>query len=216
MKETVSQKLAKRKPRQHRAQHKVELILEAAVRLLAKGGLAALTTNAVAETAGVSIGTLYQYFANKEAILDALADRELAEQSERVLIAMQEPGAISEEDRVTRIVHAVMSSYGGRRQVHRLVAEHSLHLGAIRLAPLIEQLIGLMTAASRPWDSGDAAPTSHADAFVLTNAFAGVLRAMILWDDSSTPPQEEVEEALVRLVLNFADSQATRAISAIV
>lgn len=214
MKETVSQKLAKRQPRQERAQHKVELILEAAVRLLAKGGLAALNTNAVAETAGVSIGTLYQYFANKEAILDALADRELAEQSERVLVAMQEPGAIAGEDRVTRIVRAVMSSYGGRRQVHRLVAEHSLHRGAGRLAPLIEQLIGLMTAAGRPSSSGNTVPISHADAFVLTNAFAGVLRAMILWDDASAPPQEEIEESLVRLVLNFADGQAKQPISA--
>jgi DNA-binding transcriptional regulator YbjK len=68
VKDEKIQRLAPRQPRQERARHKVALILEAAMRLLGKGGAAALTTNAVAETAGVSIGTLYQYFANKEAI----------------------------------------------------------------------------------------------------------------------------------------------------
>ena len=43
---------------QTRAKHKVQLILEAAMQLMEKGGMSLLTTNAVAETAGVSIGTL--------------------------------------------------------------------------------------------------------------------------------------------------------------
>ncbi len=91
MKETQTQLLTVRKPRQPRARHKVELILEAAIRLLDKGGLPMLTTNAVADTAGVSIGTIYQYFPNKEAILEALADREIAVLSARVLAVLDAP-----------------------------------------------------------------------------------------------------------------------------
>ena len=64
--------LERRKPRQARSQHKVELMLEAAMRLLAESDVGALTTNAVAAKAGVSIGTLYQYFAHRDAIIDAL------------------------------------------------------------------------------------------------------------------------------------------------
>lgn len=67
----------RRAPCQARALHKVELILEAATRLLDAGDLSILATNAVAERAGVSIGTLYPYFKDKQAILDALALREL-------------------------------------------------------------------------------------------------------------------------------------------
>jgi AcrR family transcriptional regulator len=204
MKDPKVQKLMPRKPRQQRAQVKVELILEAAMRLLAKGGLAALTTNAVAETAGVSIGTLYQYFANKEAILDALAERETAELSERVLAALTAPGEIPPDARIAAIIGAVASGYGGRQQVHRLVMEHSLHRGAGRLGPLLEQLVAFLTSYGPPDGDGRDPPFSHAEAFVLTNAFAGVMRAMILGEGMAVPAQKEIEAALARMIIAFA------------
>lgn len=67
----------RRRPRQARAQATVDSILEAAVQVLQRSGAGGLNTNAVAERAGVSIGTLYQYFPDKEAILIAIARREL-------------------------------------------------------------------------------------------------------------------------------------------
>src|ERR1700749_3335085 len=79
-----------RLPRQARSRHKVQLIFEATIRLLERDGLAALNTNAIAAAAGVSIGTLYQFFPNKEAILDGLADREVAAMSERVADVMRD------------------------------------------------------------------------------------------------------------------------------
>ena len=67
---TASKSLSPRKrPRQTRAVATVEAILEAAAHILEAGGLAAFNTNAIAEKAGVSIGSLYQYFPTKEAIL---------------------------------------------------------------------------------------------------------------------------------------------------
>jgi AcrR family transcriptional regulator len=204
MKAADSQKLASRKPSQERARHKVELILEAAIRLLDKGGLALLTTNAVAETAGVSVGTLYQYFRNKEAILDALADREMAALSERVLSVLGDPSSILPQERVGRIVRAVTSSYGERRRVHRLIIEYSLSRGGSRHKPPIERIVTLLASHDRP---AAAAPLSEAEAFVLTNAFVGVLRAMILRPDTATPAQEELEEAMGRLVTGFVEDR---------
>ena len=68
----------RRRPRQARSRATWEAILEAASQILERRGPAALNTNAIAERAGVSIGTLYQYFADKRAILVAAAQRELA------------------------------------------------------------------------------------------------------------------------------------------
>ena len=68
----------RRIPRQARATQTAAAILEGASQILEMGGLSACTTNAVAERAGVSIGTLYQYFADKNAILLALAKQEIA------------------------------------------------------------------------------------------------------------------------------------------
>src|SRR6516225_6686515 len=76
---------ARKQPQQARAQETVRAILEATVQILDREGLDAATTTRIAEVAGVSIGSLYQYFSHRDAILNALQDREF----ERTLTLMQ-------------------------------------------------------------------------------------------------------------------------------
>jgi AcrR family transcriptional regulator len=70
--------MAVRVPRQARAREKLALVLAAADRLLATEGVEALTTTRVAAEAGVSVGTLYQYLPDRDAITEALGERYLA------------------------------------------------------------------------------------------------------------------------------------------
>lgn len=65
----------RRQPRQARSQERVRRILEAAETLFLAGGVGATTTNAIAAQAGVPIGSLYQFFPDKAAILRSLAHR---------------------------------------------------------------------------------------------------------------------------------------------
>lgn len=65
----------RRRPQQVRSQQRVDLILDTAADLIAEVGYEAVTTNAIAERAGISIGSLYRYFPDKDAILRALAKR---------------------------------------------------------------------------------------------------------------------------------------------
>lgn len=67
---------ARKLPSQARSQATVEAILGAAARVLAEQSLAGFNTNRVAEVAGVSVGSLYQYFPNKDALVVALITRE--------------------------------------------------------------------------------------------------------------------------------------------
>lgn len=201
MKISRNQPLRIRVPRQQRSLQKVELILEATIRLLEKGGHDVVTTNAVAEMAGVSIGTLYQYFASKEAILDALAAREVAALEASVAAVMQ-VGAMPPQERIAAVVRAVSAGYGRRREVHRLMMEYSLARGARRLSPLLEKLIALMTTGKRP-GSKTQAPLNHADAFVLIHAFVGVMRAVISARGDNIPPREQIEQAVTRLLTQF-------------
>ena len=67
----------RRVPRQERAQKRIEAIVDAAEEVLLESGYSGLTTNAIAARAGASIGTLYQFFPNKDAIVAALAERYL-------------------------------------------------------------------------------------------------------------------------------------------
>jgi AcrR family transcriptional regulator len=66
---------ARRDPAQERSRQTVDAIVEAAGQLLVEHGRIGVTTNAVAERAGASIGSVYQYFPNKEAIFAALQER---------------------------------------------------------------------------------------------------------------------------------------------
>jgi AcrR family transcriptional regulator len=63
-------------PRQERSRHMNEVILEAAVRVLRRQGATAFTTTRVAEAAGISVGSLYQYYPNKASLLFRLHERE--------------------------------------------------------------------------------------------------------------------------------------------
>ena len=72
----------RKKPLQSRSRATVDAVLTAAAHILEERGLSAFNTNAVAERAGVSIGSLYQYFPSKDAILVALMEQSLTMFSE--------------------------------------------------------------------------------------------------------------------------------------
>ena len=77
MKQKKGRLAPRRKPVQGRARVTVEAMLDAAVKLLKRSGAAAITTNRIATVAGVSIGSVYQYFPNKHALFAALHDRHI-------------------------------------------------------------------------------------------------------------------------------------------
>jgi AcrR family transcriptional regulator len=81
----------RRRPSQRRSQVTVTAILDAAARVFEERGFAAGTTNRVAERAGVGVGSLYEYFPNKDALLVAVVEREL-ERERSKLLAILEPG----------------------------------------------------------------------------------------------------------------------------
>jgi AcrR family transcriptional regulator len=74
---TTSPPIARKRPLQARAIVTVDAIFEATIQLLLAVGLHRITTTRVAERAGVSVGTMYQYFPNKQALIYALNERYL-------------------------------------------------------------------------------------------------------------------------------------------
>jgi len=117
-------------PRQARAIDTVHTVLDAAVRVLAQDGAGAFTTNRVAAVAGVSPGSLYQYFANREMILAALVERcALQAESEvrRILRTRRELGAPG-------ALRAALETLAGQAERHGTVVAEVLSL-----APLLAQ-----------------------------------------------------------------------------
>jgi AcrR family transcriptional regulator len=97
----------RRRPRQVRAQERVERILDTAEQVFAEVGFSAATTNQIALQAGTSIGSLYEFFPNKEALAQALADRyvlRIAPVYDALLV--DEPGVVGSE-LVVRIIESL-------------------------------------------------------------------------------------------------------------
>ena len=112
----------RRTPRQQRALESCEAIFEATAQLLQQGGLAALSTNRIAERAGVSVGTLYQYFPHKQAILLALGQREIAALRSAVGQALAEADANTAPPGPL-VLRALIQRFGQRRALRRVLMQ---------------------------------------------------------------------------------------------
>lgn len=172
------------------------------MQLLEAGDIATLTTNAVAARAGVSIGTLYQYFKDKQALLDALVARELGTMGEQVMSALQSTAPALPGARIRQVVRAVVGAYGGRDRVHRLLMEHALTQGTGgRTSSLLDGLSTLFAIQGVALPGQPPRQLTPAQAFTLTHAIGGVLRALVA--SAEPPPLQEVEDAVGQMALGF-------------
>src|SRR5450830_667618 len=108
----------RKSPLQARSAQTVEIILEAAARILETKGLIACTTNAVAARAGVSIGSLYQYFPNRDALTVALIERETTQLLNDVQHAHQHDDALA---RIRALVQASVAHQLRRPELARII-----------------------------------------------------------------------------------------------
>jgi AcrR family transcriptional regulator len=183
----------RRIPRQVRAEETVAAILEGAAQVLEAGGLAAFTTNAVAARAGVSIGTLYQYFADKQAILRAIGERELKATLARVAIAMGKGGAAAPEERVRAIVRAMIGAFRGRQRARKAVVQAMFSEGGG--AALQGPIAAFITTHAL-------GSLSEQQTFVLSRALMGAIRAAVL-EEKPFLRDATFEDELVRLALAY-------------
>jgi AcrR family transcriptional regulator len=140
----------RRQPRQARAVETRATIIEAAARVLSRRGYAGATTNHIAERAGVSIGTLYEYFRNKDQLVTAVVDAHLAV-GEALLAertAALDLGAPL-PDVVAALVGGMIELHAADPRLHRVLTAEVPHVRAnvARAEALEERMIGVLTAA---------------------------------------------------------------------
>jgi AcrR family transcriptional regulator len=125
------QLLPRKRPLQERSRATVQAILEATTYILLEHGYAALTTNGVAERAGVNIATLYQYFPNKEAIVLELQREHVAQARAAALAAFSAARpSRSFKSKVRAIVEAVIAEHKVAPRLHQIFTEQAQGLGA--------------------------------------------------------------------------------------
>jgi AcrR family transcriptional regulator len=114
---TPSRPTPRRVPQQTRSRGRVERILEAADRLVVSGGVESVNTRVVAAAADMPVATLYQYFADKEAILLALVERDLAELDARIRRDVERVDPLSVRTLVEVTMRAFVDLYRRRRSL---------------------------------------------------------------------------------------------------
>ncbi len=134
-------------PRQARAVETQARILDAARRVFARHGYAAGTTNRIAQQAGLSVGSLYQYFPNKDSIRTALG-RELVAEGTRELRAATRDDSADVSKLVHRAVTAFVEVHARDRRLHRVLFEESPRAASLRgeLARVEDAAVALVAA----------------------------------------------------------------------
>ncbi len=113
----------RKSPRQLRSQQTVDTILRATARVLVERGYAATNTNLIAETAGVSVGSLYQYFPNKNALIAALHERHDQQRLDIIDRVLAGSPAATLRERVAAIAAAMLQAHLLEPALHRVLEQ---------------------------------------------------------------------------------------------
>jgi AcrR family transcriptional regulator len=117
----------RRRPQQRRARETVDSVLDAVIRILKHSGPAALTTNRIAEVAGVSIGSVYQYFPDKRAIFTALHERHIQQIDRVIQGALVEHARSSLEDLMRAIIDAMVEAHTTDPELYEMLLQEVPH-----------------------------------------------------------------------------------------
>ncbi|MFM0504708.1 TetR/AcrR family transcriptional regulator [Paraburkholderia caffeinilytica] len=162
-------------PRQARSRATVEAILTAGAQVLGRQGWARFTTNDVAEAAGVSIGSLYQYFPNKNVLVQAITTRHFDE----VLAVLR---TIDDETmpfawRVEQLVHGMIGIHNINPALHRVLLEKAPYIEGLKSAhdkfetEYLRRYTAMVAAAGKRRGRESVAVAAQ----VLSSAIAGVI-----------------------------------------
>jgi AcrR family transcriptional regulator len=178
----------RKEPKQARSRLMVELVFETTADILQKEGIDKVTTNRIAQQCGISIGSLYQYFPNKQALLLALAEAELRNAAAELRSAVVDASKNCNADLEEVIARTLLKSLRPKHRMRSTLCDFAIQCGRSDIvhAPLLE-------AEKILRESGHAAMTPI-QTFVISTAIQGIMRSAarsaIPWLQSDELPQE--------------------------
>jgi AcrR family transcriptional regulator len=189
-------------PIQARATVTVEAISEATIQILLSQGAERLTTTRVADRAGVSVGTLYQYFPNKQSLLFAVLEDHLEKVTEAVEHACERARHKPLTEMIKEVVEAFVDAKIARADISVALYKVAPDLGVLALLKRVTQRLG--KALARMLESAPDTRTSP-DEFaiqVMLAAMSGAMRS-VLETGGSPVMMRKVREHLVLLCRSY-------------
>jgi len=206
---TKTKEKPRKKPLQQRSQLMVETILEATARVLSKRAYEGTNTNVIAETAGISVGSIYQYFPNKDALISALHER----MSQRIFAVIRDTienaSARNLRESVAILVHAVMEAHLIDPALHRILEvefpffERSKKPGSVDM-DIFEEVHGLLQRRRAELKVADLRLATY----MVTRMTESLVHAAVL-----EPPADlalpAIEQAIVNAVVGYLTFDGT-------
>jgi len=134
-------KAHRKKPTQSRSKVTFNAVLQATAQILGRDGIKGLSTNRIAERAGVSVGSLYQYFPNKESILATMVERYLKKRFQMVINELKKDQSKDLEKIVEAIIEVIVENKKSNSKVERILDFYFTRAGGIELMALQDDLI---------------------------------------------------------------------------
>ncbi len=193
-------------PRQARSRSIFESILDATARILVREGYGRTNTNRIAEEAGVSVGSLYQYFPNRETIVAAVVERH-GRRVHRIITEASGPEQpLSLDNAVHRIVGAVVTAHRIDPKLHAILESEMPHMAVVdghtqTVRAIREQLLGIAPAVRRDMAVEDLETAS----MVVGEITHALVHAALIHPRNPLPPAD-VERETVRAVLAYLQS----------
>jgi len=189
--------------KQVRARETVRQILEAATSIL-EGPEKGLTTNKIAQIAGVSIGSLYQYFPNKEAILNTIIEKNLEKKFKLMSLKLLEMEGSSIEELIEKLVELIIHLFYERSEAKRIFLTELYRLPVRHKLFSIEnefqdRLLEVFSSHSHFRDKSF--KELRITTFVLVHSVLGVLKSSLSNGQDINP--EDLKCELKHLVLSY-------------
>lgn len=197
-------------PRQRRARDTIGMIFQATAQILERDGEQALNTNRVAERAGFSVGTLYQYFPSMDAILQAMVDYERLRVMRHLNLLLET--ALAEDEHPARtirnFIRALIHNYGRGSPARMALLRRGWRQD--HLPPgidVVHDTVHMVQSALIRRAHPDFPPPDPATLFVATRSVLGAIRAAVL-ENSDLPDRQDFEDRLVTMTLALVAAPA--------
>ena len=188
-------------PKQERSQATVSAILIATTRILTEEGYDKFNTNRVAELAGVSVGSLYQYFPNKAALLYALGEHHANEMAQLAQHHLEDLGDRSILEVLQQIIKAVLAAYAVNPKLYRILhqqvprSEEMQKLDDARIEQMLYAFLALHRDQLRPQNL-------DITVFIISRTIKALLYDAIA-DRPNLLKNGELEQELMRMLSSY-------------
>lgn len=197
----------RKKPQQIRSKAMVDKILSAAEKLLLEVGINNLSTNKIAKQAGISVGSLYQYFPNKESIVAQLADHHIEQMSNQLEQVFQTFNGLTLHEMLRCLAHTALALYVPQNtlwlQLRENMGPTEVYPGTLRLWEKMRELFGeYLDQANIPIN----AKNQELAVYIATTSGGWLIREAMV-HPSSTFTRAQLIDEFVNLIARYLTAE---------